>query len=98
MVENSSLKQEEGISHCPSGMIDSMEPLAQMVEAFLSTRDRKAHGRGDVVFSYTSVEGSGKGVGRLEQPMSARAGSFTITRFSLYRFKQLLQFKRRPNL
>ncbi|MCJ1267220.1 hypothetical protein MMC22_007105 [Lobaria immixta] len=39
-----------------------MEPLAQMVEAFLSTRDRKAHGRGDVVFSHTSVEGSGKGV------------------------------------
>ena len=45
-----------------SEMGDSLDLLAQMVKAFLATRDTRSNGRADVVFDNISVEGSGTGV------------------------------------
>lgn len=78
-------------------MADSIEPLAEMLEAFLSTRDRRSNGRGVVAFNHVSVEGSGKGVGRPDHPAPVQIAFFSLTHRSRYRFKRLLQFKLQPS-
>ena len=45
-----------------SYMGESLDILAQMVKAFLATRETRPNGRADVVFDNISVEGSGTGV------------------------------------